>query len=128
MIEGLLRSSHGGSCCGMTHIWNFPSSPTVVLAARTAYDEDAWTKYRAAIPGHGLVYNDAFPEQTAVKRLDEILSRITMDRIHGIIEAVLIQAQLPYWQKTLEERGFKIVNAYTNSNSYNLLSVFHLNS
>lgn len=128
MIEGLLRSSHGGCCCGMTHIWNFPSSPTVVMEARTAYDADEWAKYLTATPQHSIIYNEAHPKQTAVERLDEIIERITDNRANGIIEAVLVSEQLPYWQKTLEERGFKIVNAHLNSNSSNRLSVFHLNS
>lgn len=124
----LRRSPHGGHCCGITHVWNFPASPETMLDKREEKSPQSLTDYMAAYPSMANVINEFFPAQTALERLDEILYRIDEDRPQGIVEAVLIAFQVTYWDIVLAERGFKCVNDNMNSNSDHRLYVYHRNT
>lgn len=127
-MTDLRRSGHGGHCCGMTHIWNFPASPETMLDKREEESPKSLDTYLTNNPEMANVINEYFPAQTALERLDEILCRIDEDRPQGIVEAVLIASQVNYWNSVLTERGFKCVNDNMNSNSGNRLYVYHRNT
>lgn len=89
---------HGGGCCGMTHISDFPS----IVDAENKKD-------RAAMI-------DAF---------DEALNDVGTNLSH-CIEVVLIDDQLREgWLRIIQKRGFKRVSRFRNSNSNNVCNVFH---
>lgn len=149
--------SHGGCCCGMTHIYNFGPSfglkPETELEERVAKtpEELATALKQGCVWPHGKV-NDSYPKQTAEARLQEMLSRIEKGvplprnkdgstdysaagyaqyragRRSGIIEVVLNTQEEPLWRACLERNGFKEVNSHKNSNSRQTLYVFHRNS
>lgn len=128
MSNRIIRSVHGGGCCGMTHIWHFPDSPSPTLPAHKALTGKEYLGASAINPGIVLQANESYPSQTAGERLRDALKRIDSERSQGIVEAVLTQHQTPFWQKTLESNGFKLVNENKNSNSGNRLFVFHRNT
>lgn len=128
MMDGMVRSGHGGFCCGITHVWNFPSSPAVRLLARKLRTGNELKEFSANFPTYSLVIDESFPEQTAGERLDLILHRIDTARTNGIVEAALISAQTHWWHAALKKRGFKLVNENLNSNSGNQVYVYHRNT
>lgn len=107
----VLLYPHGGSCCGMNTIKNFWIAPHKKLAARAAYP-------------------NSFPIQSARDRLAAVIRNRESSRSKGILEIVLVDAELEYgWGKILvEEFDFVEVNSNINSNSGNTIHVFHRNS
>ncbi len=95
---------HGGFCCGITHLYNFPS--TGVSEASRA---DKIAKWVAAAK---KVYKDDG-------------AKVGPDW-HSAIEAVINEIQLDNWRKPLEANGFKEVFSFHNSNSGNRCYVFYL--
>ena len=118
--------SHGGACCGMSHIFNLGSSPEYLLPALPA------------APVHqplGTRYPLARPEETAKERMaafldyydaHEYVSLITEVTVIGYHRTVgSLESQNARWQETLLGLGFKVVNRFLNSNSGNVVIVYH---
>jgi hypothetical protein len=97
---GLYDNEHGGGCCGMTHLSEFPEIEDML-------DED----YR--IP-------------TVKERSDFIRSSISSGGHKHCYEIVLTDSQLKYWRSAVRMAGFRRVNRFLNSNSGNYCNVFHL--
>ncbi len=124
----LAVQTHGGRCCGIKNIWNFPYSPSTMLGEK---------KYKkvssnADFLGHGVrkefnFHQRARPKETAEKRLKAVVAYIKKRRPQGLIEVVLTCHQLINWENTLVELGFKEVTSFKNSNTFGTrLHVFHL--
>jgi hypothetical protein len=138
----MYQTSHGGWCCGMTHIHGFPTRPSDTMSAQTRLTSQQVTARNIASPVYSLRRNHGFPEQTALARLKEIIRGIEEGtpqdltdvyvyqaaRPMGCIEVVLTNNQCQYWQDTLLTLGFRIVNTFVNSNSTRRIKVFHRNS
>lgn len=129
------ESGHGGFCCGMTHIFNFPPMPTSVLNERVAKDKAERTAFIRDYPYQAQVLNDSYPQQTAAERLTQMVASIENGipnvrgaRPLGIIDIVLTDEQCDFWRDTIEALGFKEVGSNENSNSSNTIRVFHRNS
>lgn len=125
----VLLSYHGGMCCGMNHIHDFgtfhnPVKPTTLLEARPTETASAYKERMAYYPRTGNRTLYEFPEQTAGDRFDSCILKAKR-RLKGIIEVVLMPTQLAAWRLFIEARGFRIVSAAKNSNTGNVIRVFH---
>jgi hypothetical protein len=135
------RAGHGGQCCGVTHVYNIPSSPDAMIAERKKKDSFQQSAHLASYPYLYLVTNEGFPKQTAAERMAEIVKRIecgTEDdddddelehgRPQGVIEVILTDEQLGEnrdWHEVLTALGFELVTETENSNSGNILNIYH---
>lgn len=133
--HNVMSKCHGGACCGMTHIWNFPISPNVVLVERLRLNSAEWGKFIEDNPAYLMMTNLSYPIQTAGERLYDVIRDIEQgrpslkeSRPDGILEIVLVAYQLAGWKEILAELSFKEVNSRRNSNSGNICHVFHRNS
>lgn len=129
--------SHGGSCCGMRHIYCVYNPDTVLIALpaippRPVEDQSAHNTWVAQCNARGL-YLDAAPKETAVERMKRILLFCEdTNKQRGIIEVVVAGrdgvGQAAKWRPYLEKLGFKLVNESLNSTSPNTIYVWHYNT
>lgn len=121
--------THGGRCCGIKTIWNFPYTPITAMRAKE--------KMRAISPGIDIYgrgvrkdFNwcrESRPLEIASERLLSIIDYIKKRRPQGLIEVVLSECQQLDWSKTLLDIGFRSVSTFENSNSGgNKITVYHL--
>lgn len=107
----LLRETHGGRCCGIHHIWNFPLGTFHTPAERTAMVQqlvDESSQYQFD------TYDGDSEEDTSE------------DTYQTAVECVLTDGQLNQgWRDTLIDFGFKPVFRFHNNNSGNDCTVFY---
>ncbi len=109
--------NHTGHCCGMNTIYGFPSQGP--------------SHKMAAIPLHysGLFCGKGRPEETAAERVTAMIRAQEIQRHSGILEVVLTAGQAEHWADFLtNDLHFKEVNRQKNSNSSNIIIVYHRNS
>jgi len=131
----LRLSCHGGMCCGIKHIFGFPSYPHQVmepeLEEQPEFDDE--DSCGSEVRSYLSFFTPSAPAETVEARLDRFLAYIKGERPGGIVEAVLAcdcggdWDQIEVNEERLLERGFKVVNEIRNSNSDNLCRVYHLN-
>jgi hypothetical protein len=123
----------GPSCCSC-------GDPTCTVNSGYTEDDlkvcDAVTS-RSYYPGlHGSpgtdFFFDAAPKETVEDRLDRLLAYCRKKFSDGVVEIVLAESRhdgqdQSYWFPVVEARGFKRVNRCKNSNSQNIIHIFHLN-
>lgn len=114
---------HGGSCCGIKHIYGFGKDPTCqigVVASRLLTTEDLF-------PGPA-------PVETYHDRLKRLLRWFPSYQSRGLIEVALVdtprhyQDQAEKWEPILLDIGFKKVTSFFNSNSQRTVAVYHLDT
>lgn len=121
---------HGGHCCGIKTIRNMGYGPTAPNITADALDE-----VEASFCGEdGATFNTeerfflrAAPKETNLERLDRYLAYLEERREAGAVEITLATKPAnptEYWTQeawipVLEERGFKKVCEFLNSNSMN---------
>lgn len=124
-LYGFNVEEHGGSCCGIHHVFEFPSTRGTNGAESvkdpTNAEGEGWL--RSAIED---ILEDYYQG-------DEDDTSDDMDRNHHHhmktwrtgIECVLADYQLKVWKPHLEKVGFKQVFTFHNSNSGNNCTVFY---
>lgn len=120
--------THGGRCCGIKTIWNFPYSPN------DSVSELKKKKFRGDVDYYGRGVTKAYdfmsearPREPAKDRLKAVIDFIKKKRPAGLIEVTLTKFQAAIWRSTLESHGFKEVSTFKNSNtSRTTIIVFHL--
>lgn len=123
---------HGGKCCGVKTISGFPKSPLSVCGKVDARPEPVSNLDAVGfnVTSEFDVFNAAAPEETAIDRLDRLIAFIKKWRPCGIIEVCLAEGKSIYqvstWEESLLERGFKLSIKNYNSNSGNIVHVYHL--
>jgi len=128
-------SCHGGMCCGIKHIFGFPSYPHQVMELELEEDNefDDEDSCGSEVRSYLSFFTLSAPSETVEARLDRFLAYIKEERPGGIVEAVLARScdddwdQIAVNEKSLLERGFRVVNEIRNSNSDNICRVYHLN-
>lgn len=117
---------HGGSCCGMKHIWGlgYDHADMVPRKRRTQKLKNEGDCY---ISSPRSFFWLSAPTEPASNRLDRLLEFLDEHRPQGICEIVLNGSQLLGWRDFIEDRGFVQVNKCKNSNSGNTIYVFHRN-
>jgi hypothetical protein len=113
----LEREEHGGGCCGITHLYNFPFGDTHSLEQKKA---GLQKEIDYAVMRHR--YADDWIERREDGE-DDI--DIAKDWRHAI-EVILNEHQLQHWNDVLEAVGFKQVFSFLNNNSGNECFVYYL--
>jgi hypothetical protein len=122
-------TAHGGHCCGIKHIHGFGTSPSYSepeIKAPSVQTSGQPYRFDLLKNKYGDKLADSIPEETKIERLDRILKYITDNWRKGIVEVVLTNGQAGVWEESLFERGFKKVTSCRNSNSANIINVYHL--
>lgn len=115
--------NHGGHCCGVKHILGFPSRPDRETAGLSAVSVSIGASPEMA-PGRRF-YPGPEPIEPGGVRLDKLLDYIDKYKTAHLVEAVLNKSIAANWKEFLEERGFKQVTEFKNSNTDSKLCVFH---
>lgn len=103
-----LEISEHVSCCGISHIHEFPSSDKgATIAQRVSFIKEAVDKVKS----------------NAAEYCNEDENE---DSAHHCVEATLASYQLPNWEEALLEVGFKKTFSFLNSKSGNVCNVYHL--
>jgi hypothetical protein len=109
-------AGHGGGCCGMRHIYGFDGSPESKTYVRNAI---------GVMARNGSTLLEKF--DSLIHEIDSIVAAANRSRQSKTIEVILTRGQLaayPGWLPVLKERGFKLVNRFTNT-SGSICNVFH---
>lgn len=122
----MFLSYHGGGCCGVKHIWNFPADPKTTIAAlnECSIGEQPYKRF----------FNKAAPSETALARLDRYIEHMHKAAPGNLIEIFLAEykgnkpmCQVSHgWPAALEERGFVASEPFVNSNTNNLITRYTL--
>lgn len=127
MARALSIQTHGGRCCGIKTIWNFPYEPSSTCEATSKKPFDKGIDYY----GRGVRkdfdwFCDKAPREDAKSRLIRKIDYIKKKRPQHLIEVVLGKYQKQKWGTTIQELGFKLVTTFKNSNTGCTLYVYHL--
>lgn len=129
---------HGGKCCGIKTITNFSMLPDATVRAKKAEEFLGLDLIGSGGLGKTCFYAEA-PEETYLERFDRILEYVKKWRPQGMVEVVLAsniisagndyrsqKKQLDVWGPIFLDRGFKEVAVFKNSNTGNIIHVYHL--
>jgi len=119
---------------GRSGLFKAPNIPIGDCEAGEDYDDDEveYMSYESRDAGGYCVRSDVnvyphdLPAQTAQARLEMYLTWLAKFRPSGLVEATLVSYQWCNWHDTLTELGFKVVTEVYNSNSRNIIRVYHL--
>lgn len=104
-FTGLFVDGHGGQCCGIQHLYYFPSIFGVELEERVKWIQAACMQAVDCVAERGMFLPDRDNWQCAV-------------------ELVLNNEQFVEWEPAVLAAGFKQVYEFLNSNSGNTCRVY----
>ena len=110
--------AHGGYCCGIKTIFGFAVNPKTILPATTSQ------QLKAVAPSSA--FSGSLPAQTYAERFEAYIAYQMRAQSRGIIEVVLINSQIKNWKDLLDKHDFKETFSAKNSNSGNIVHVFHM--
>ncbi len=134
----MILTFHIGKCCGVKTVYGFPygdDGPNRELPSLEALEEqnnaDANGRH---VSSTDRFFHDEAPSETGVERLDRYIQYMKERRPQNLLEVCLIDKPVSgsnYWTQEawfpiLKERGFRRVSRFKNSNSGNVVNVFHL--
>ena len=108
--------AHGGHCCGIKTIFGFATNPADGVVAMTSQ------QFKAHVPT-SVAFDR--PAETYAERFEAYIEYQMKMQHKGIIEVVLIDPQIKNWQPLLDKHGFKETFSGHNSNSGNIVHIFH---
>ena len=76
-------SYHGGGCCGVKHIWNFPADPKTPISALN--------ECRIGEQPYKRFFSKAAPSETAIARLDRYIKYMHEVAPGNLIEIFLAE-------------------------------------
>lgn len=120
---------HGGKCCGIKTIYDLGISPSFLAPELPAIELNNSDIHYHDVSSNQRFFHEAAPEETLLARLDRYIEYCRRRRPQHLIEIVLAKGAYcdqKAWYPVLEERGFKRVSSTQNSNSGNILHVYHL--
>lgn len=123
--------NHGGKCCGIKTIYEMGYDPEDTLGAYqgTGKLNNTDVHYGTATSNVSFFTENA-PAESRLARLDRFIEFTKRRRPQHLIEITLGAGsqgdQTKNWEEPLLERGFKLVNTFKNSNSGNIVNVYHL--
>lgn len=124
---------HGGSCCGIKTICGLGQNPSEMLLPKNLSNNKSDLDWHPnLVEWNSNFFTGFLPEETRKERLVRYIDFIKKTRPGHIIEAVVVKSAYRWddqssWFPVLEELGFRIVNSNKNSNTGNIINVFHLN-
>lgn len=118
---------HGGLCCGIKTIFEMgygSQAPYETVEALEALEgPQNHDQYAYEVASDKRFFHDAAPEETRLERLDRYLAFLSAHRPSGAVEVTVVGHDHDYsqevWFPLLEERGFKEMVKFKNSNSGN---------
>ena len=120
---------HGGKCCGIKVIYGFYDKPDVMLESLPKIKANNGDQYGESVYSDTRFFHEEAPEETATSRLDRYIEYCLKRRPSGIIEITLADSvvfnQVAVWGNILRKRGFRCVTKAFNSNSGNIVHVYH---
>jgi len=124
--------THGGQCCGIKTIYDFPywsADPiNAVMSKKSGREVPKGTMpdlYDIEANAGTPFRTEELPEEKAIDRLDRLIEIVRTHRPSHLIEAVLNHIQRPYWEAELLKREFRLVTTHSNSNTLNSIYVYH---
>lgn len=115
-FNGLFVDEHGGQCCGIQHLYHFPSIFGVELEDRVKWIRAACMQ---AVDNYDI--DDCDFEDCVAERGMFLPDR---DNWQCAVEVVLNNHQFEEWEPALLAAGFKQVYEFLNSNSGNTCRVY----
>lgn len=112
LLDELATEDHGGCCCGMTHLFEFPA-PDGTIADRVAVIQD----------GVDRILQNAYNDLGWLAK--EKYASDGSDMRH-CVEVVVTASQKVGWQEALVDCGFTEVFSFVNSKSGNRCFVYLL--
>ena len=94
-------NEHGGYCCGISHVYDFPPAADETWLNREI--NDAISDIRGS-------WEDSEGEDFK-------------GNFGHLIEVALTDSQMEVWAPTLKKKGFKLAHRFRNSNSGNVVNV-----
>jgi hypothetical protein len=117
---GLEIDSHGGHCCGVTHLSHFPTTP----AGTTDVQRIAYIRQGIEEVLDDQDIESCDPDECASLCAGCESFEDKRKSHRHCIEVVITTAQAREWRGPLETVGFKEVYSFHNSNSNNACHVF----
>ena len=105
----MFYTGHGGSCCGISHVWGIGRSPMARNNLNGYQGNSRDCLDRVIRLNHGT---------EAFRVLEVVTAQDVDDEGSGT-------NQTEDWEDTLVELGFQKVSSFVNSNSYNVCTVWH---
>lgn len=118
-VNGLYIERHGGGCCGVNHLYGFPS----LTDAKYAVNDDKRVEWIKLALENVVIDNYDVCE---CENCDGDCGYPASNTFKCAIEVILSAGQLAEWRGPLETSGFKEVFDFYNSNSGNQCHVFYL--
>lgn len=124
---------HGGNCCGIKHISGMGEGPDKLCFGKN--ETEPRTEYIEGeeVSSEWDVFSESRPVESGEDRLKAMLNYLSQWRSKGIVEITLVLMESDSnfsqraWVPVLEKLGFREVNSCFNSNSGNIVHVYHLN-
>lgn len=122
--------NHGGRCCGIKHIINFPMYPNAEAAPDSGYYAycicQAEPKHVVFHGASGEMKNPAenfwpgeAPQEDGEVRLKKLLRYVDSKKKEGhLIEVVLKHVVYLNWKEVLEKNHFVVVTEFNNCNTF----------
>lgn len=127
--------NHGGYCCGIRQIFGFSLRPDEIIHARdvvvAAHNLKLDLPFAPYIRDEkNAKYPQKEPQETTLEKLDRYLRYDDALFGSGVLEIVLAESTYAHlnqvrWMPIVEERGFELVTSNLNSNSGNLIHIYH---
>lgn len=120
---------HGGKCCGIKTIYGLGDNPHEMTHSLEPHPKRNHDKNGDEVKSDLTFFHEGAPKETGVQRLDRYIDFIRRVRPQNIIEiclAVGSWVKQGAWFSVLLERGFKEATVHKNSNTGNMIHVFHL--
>lgn len=124
---------HGGKCCGAKHIHGMGAYPEGAIYARkaltatqTSWSEQALGASRDMAGGDKDFFNEAAPIEKYIERFDRLIEFLKNHRPHHMVDMTLCAGQHTAWKKYLEDRDWKQVAKWKNSNTSSTLYLWVL--
>ena len=140
---GPMLVNHGGKCCGIKTIWCLGYSPGSTAAPIDPWVGDPECGDTEEFEGYEFLINDndvcgydvdpyqrfftaGAPKESNGERVERYIRFVKKFRPKHLIEVAMVDEDQPGWKGWFEERGFKLVSEFRNSNSGNKVKVYHL--
>lgn len=122
---------HGGYCCGIKIIQAFPYGPTEMVPALRETSMTNLDQSGSPTDPQKPFFHESAPREPAIDRVKRYIDYLKRRRPKGMVEVTLFTTTSGTygqqdWFPVLEELGFKDVTQFKNSNSGNIVHVFHL--
>ncbi len=118
-FTGLFVMGHGGECCGIHHIYSFPSIYGVELKERVGWIRAACME---AVDNYDIETCGCGWDDCEDCEADK--NRTPPEEWQCAVEVVLNNCQFEEWEPALLAAGFKQVYEFLNSNSGNTCRVY----